>query len=158
MARQQLLVEDFRVQSLERCGGWRSFTIVGPDGRLLEEADRFLLGFDGSGTQRTYAHYLVDHLRWRAREGLALAAVTLRDLERYMGAVGAKVNGPFGEPWRIGKRRYGPSALATAAACLKGFYLHHAARGVNRELGAALGRSRLPTRADRRRRLLGHTT
>jgi len=158
VARRQLLVEDLRVQSLERRGGWRSFTIVGPDGRIVEEADQFLVGFDGSGTQRTYAHYLVDHLRWRVREGLDLAAVTLRDLERYMGAVGAKVSGPFGEPWRVGKSPYGNSALATAAACLKGFYLHHAARGVNRELGAILDQSRLPTRADRRRRLLGHTT
>lgn len=158
MARRQLLVGDFRVQAMDRSGGWRSFTIVGPDGLLVEEADRFLLGFDGSGTQRTYAHYLVDHLRWRAREGLDLAAVTLRDLERYMGSVGAKVSGPFGEPWRVGKRPYGNSALATAAACLKGFYLHHAARGVNAELATVLDRSRLPTRADRRRRLLGHTT
>jgi hypothetical protein len=131
VARRQLLVEDFRVQSLERRGGWRSFTIVGPDGRVVEEADQFLVGFDGSGTQRTYAHYLVDHLRWCDREGLELAAVTLRDLERYMGAVGAKVSGPFGEPWRVGKRPYGNSALATAAACLKGFYLHP--RGARRE-------------------------
>lgn len=158
MAQQHMVVEDFRVQPLDRRGGWRSFTILGPDGRVHEEADQFLVTFDGSGTQRTYAHYLVDHLRWRAREGLESSGVTLRDLERYMGAVGAKVPGPFGEPWRIGRRPYGPSALATAAACLKGFYLHHAARGVNRELGRALDQSRLPTRADRRRRLLGHTT
>ena len=153
-----LIVEDFRVQPLDRRGGWRSFTILGPDGCVHEEADRFLVTFDGSGTQRTYAHYLVDHLRWRAREGLDSTSVSLRDLERYMGAVGAKVSGPFGEPWRVGKRPYGHSALGTAAACLKGFYLHHAARGTNGELGTALDRSRLPTRADRRRRLLGHTT
>jgi hypothetical protein len=155
VGRRQLVVDDFRVQALERAGGWRSFTIVGPDGLLIEEADQFLLGFDGSGTQRTYAHYLVDHLRWRAREGLDATTVTLRDLERYMGAVGANVGGPFGEPWRVGKRPYGNSALATAAACLKGFYLHHATRGVNAELGKLLDRSRLPTRVDRRRRLLG---
>ena len=158
VAGRQLIVEDFRVQPLDRRGGWRSFTILGPDGCVYEEADRFLVTFDGSGTQRTYAHYLVDHLRWRAREGLDSTSVSLRDLERYMGAVGAKVSGPFGEPWRVGKRPYGHSALATAAACLKGFYLHHAARGMNGELGAAFDRARLPTRADRRRRLLGHTT
>ncbi|MDP4511483.1 hypothetical protein [Nonomuraea turcica] len=35
------------------------------------------------------------------------------------------------------------------AACLKGFYLHQAAFGVNRELGQQLSLSRLPTRADR---------
>jgi hypothetical protein len=74
VGRRQLVVEDFRVQPLER-GGWRSFTIVGPDGTVHEEADRFLLAYDGSGTQRTYAHYLVDHLRWCAREGLDLATV-----------------------------------------------------------------------------------
>jgi hypothetical protein len=133
VARQRLVVADFRVQNLERRGGWRSFTILGPDGRVHEEADQFLLVFEGSGTQRTYAHYLVDYLRWRAREGLDSARVTLRDLERYLGAVGAKATGPFGEPWRVGKRPYGASALATAAACVKGFYLHHAAR---REPGA----------------------
>jgi integrase len=158
VAGRRLVIDDFRVQTLERGGGWRSFTIVGADGRVHVEADQFLSIYDGSGTQRTYAHYLVDHLRWRSRQGLELAKVTLRDLERYMGAVGAKVSGPFGDPWRVGKRPYGGSSLATAAACLKGFYLHHAARGVNAELGAVLDRSRLPTRADRRRRLLGHTT
>lgn len=158
MARRELVVEDFRVQTLERSGGWRSFTIVWPDGRIHEEADRFLLTHDGSGTQRTYAYYLVDHLRWCAREGLGLSTVTLRDLERYMGAVGAKVAGPFGEPWRLEKRPYGDNALSTVAACLKGYYLHHAGYGINPELGKALDQSRLPSRADRRRRLLGHTT
>jgi hypothetical protein len=41
---------------------------------------------------------------------------------------------------------------------LKGFYLHQAALGVNRGLGKAFDRRRLPTRADRRRRFLGHAT
>jgi hypothetical protein len=41
---------------------------------------------------------------------------------------------------------------------LKGFYMHRAALGVNAELGTALDRARLPSRADRRRRFLGHTT
>lgn len=44
------------------------------------------------------------------------------------------------------------------AACLKGFYLHQAALGVNRELGQQLSLFRLPTRADRERALLGHLT
>ncbi len=122
------------------------------------EADRFLRVHDGSGTQRTYAYLLVDHLRWLERECLAFDTVALRDLERYMGLVGAEIRMPLGEPWRVGKRPYGRAALSTTAACLKGFYLHHAARGVNTELGTALDRSRLPTRADRARRLLGHTT
>src|SRR5260370_21490846 len=99
-----------------------------------------------------------DHLRWRSSEGHEVAKVTLRELERYMGAAGAKTAGRFGGPWRMGNRRSGDSALSTAAACLKGFYLHHTARGINPGLGKALGQSRLPNRADRRRRLLGHTT
>nr|WP_237330041.1 tyrosine-type recombinase/integrase [Streptomyces sp. BA2] len=122
------------------------------------EADRFLREYDGSGTQRTYAYLLVDHLRWLERECLAFAAVVLRDLERYMGIVGAEVRLPLGEPWRLGKRPYGQAALSTTAACLKGFYLHLAALGVNAELGSALNVSRLPTRADRDRALLGHAT
>jgi hypothetical protein len=65
-----------------------------------------------------------------------VATVTLRDLERYMGAVGAKIPGPFGEPWRTGKRPYGDSALSTAAACLKGFY------GLIRDVQDALRRLR----------------
>ena len=120
------------------------------------EADRFLRSHDGSGTQRTYAYLLVDHLRWLDRECLALDAVTLRDLERYMGLVGAEVRMPLGEPWRAGKRPYGRDALSTAAACLKGFYLHRSSLGVNSELGARLSGSRLPSRADLRRSFLGH--
>jgi hypothetical protein len=131
---------------------------VGPDGGEHGEADRFLREHDGSGTQRTYAYLLVDHLRWLQRECLPFERVGLRDLERYMGLLGAEVRLPLGEPWREGKRPYGPSALSITAACLKGFYLHQAALGVNRELGKAFDRRRLPTRADRRRRFLGHAT
>jgi len=98
----------------------------------------------------------VDHLRWLERECLALDRVVLRDLERYMGIVGAQVMMPLGEPWRIGKRPYGRSALSVAAACLKGFYLHQSSLGVNGDLGKQLGISRLPSRADRRRSFLGH--
>jgi len=47
--------------------------------------------------QRTYAYLLVDHLRWLERECLALGGVTLRDLERYMGLVGAEVRMPLGD-------------------------------------------------------------
>ena len=123
---------------------------------MHEDADRFLRVHDGSGTQRTYAYYLVDHLRWLERECLLLDAVKLRDLERYMGVVGADVRMPFGEPWRADKQPYGRAALSTAAACLKGFYLHQSSLGVNAELGGTLVRTRLPTRADRRRSFLGH--
>ncbi|MGH3966080.1 MAG: tyrosine-type recombinase/integrase [Pseudonocardiaceae bacterium] len=129
-----------------------------PDGIEHREADRFLRRYDGSGTQRTYAYVLVDHLRWLERECLALDKVALRDLERYMGLLGAEVARPLGEPWRVGKRPYARSALSTTAACLKGFYLHQASLGVNAELGERLDVSRLPSRADRRRSFLGHTT
>ena len=157
MAR-QIVVGDLRVQQIERKDGRRSWTIVWPEGTEHPEADRFLRVHDGSGTQRTYAYLLVDHLRWLERECLAPDRVVLRDLERYMGIVGAEVRMPLGEPWRVGKRPYGHSALSTAAACLKGFYLHQAALGVNAELGRRLDNSRLPSRADRRRSFLGHTT
>ena len=98
----------------------------------------------------------MDHLRWLERECLAFDKVQLRDLERYMGIVGAEVRMPLGEPWRVGKRPYGRSALSTAASCLKGFYLHQASLGVNVELGEKLDGTRLPSRVDRRRSFLGH--
>ena len=95
----RVVVGDLRVQRIDRKDG-RSWTIVWPGGTVHEEADRFLRVHDGSGTQRTYAYYLVDHLRWLQRECLALGRVQLRDLERYMGIVGAEVHVPLGEPWR----------------------------------------------------------
>ncbi len=151
-----LVVGDLRVQPIQpRDGGW-SFTIVWPDGAVVADADRFLRRYEGSGTQRTYAYLLVDHLRWLEHECLPPVRVTLRDLERYMGAVGADVRMPLGAPWRAGKRPYGRAALSAAAACLKGFYLDLAARGMNAELGQRLAATRLPTRADRNRALLGH--
>ena len=79
----------------------------------------------------------------------------LRDLERYMGILGAEVRMPLGEPWRVGKRPYGPAALSIMASCLKGFYLHQASLGVNPELGKSLDQTRLPSRLDRRRSFLG---
>lgn len=151
-----VVVGDLRVQPIERKDGRRSWTIVWPEGTVYTEADRFLRLHDGSGTQRTYAYLLVDHLRWLERECLAFDAVQLRYLERYMGLVGAEVRMLLGEPWRVGKRPYGRSALSTAAACLKGFYLHQSALGINGELGKKLDTSRLPSRVDRRRSFLGH--
>jgi integrase len=152
----RVVVGDLRVQRIDRRDGRRSWTIVWPEGRVHEEADRFLRVHDGSGTQKTYAYYLVDHLRWLERECLALGTVQLRDVERYMGVVGADVGMPFGEPWRVGRRPYGRAALSTTAACLKGFYLHQSSLGLNTGLGETLGRTRLPTRADRGRSFLGH--
>ncbi|MDT5054601.1 MAG: hypothetical protein QOF66_2967 [Mycobacterium sp.] len=157
MAR-RVVIGDLRVQQIDCCDGRRSWTIVWPEGAEHPEADRFLRRHEGSGTQRTYAYVLVDHLRWLERECLTLDAVGLRDLERYMGILGAEVPMPLGEPWRVGKRPYGRAALSTAASCLKGFYRHQAALGVNTELGKSLSQSRLPSRLDRRRSFLGHTT
>jgi len=141
---------------LERAGGRRSFTIVWPEGAVHEAADRFLRNFEGSGTQRTYAYLLLDHLRWLERGALTPQAVTLGDLKRYMAALGAAWPGPHGQPWRTGRRPLGGSALAAAAACVKGFYLQQASLGVNQELGWQLQQTRLPSRADQRRSLLGH--
>jgi integrase len=155
--RRKVLIGELRVQELRHNDGLRSWTIVWPEGTVHEEADRFLRRHEGSGTQRTYAYLLVDHLRWLERECLPLATVTLRDLERYMGLIGAAVHSPHGEPWRVDKRPYGAAALATTAACLKGFYQHQASLGVNGALGKQLDQSRLPTQADRRREFLGHT-
>ncbi|MGN9842933.1 hypothetical protein ACTMTI_32905 [Nonomuraea sp. H19] len=154
----RLVINDLRVQPISHHDGHRSFTIVWPEGAVHEPADRFLRRHEGSGTQRTYAYLLVDHLRWLEPEALALEVVSLRDLGHYMAALGAEWRGPYGEPWRAGRRSLGSDTLTTMAACLKGFYLHQAALGINRELGQQLSVSRLPTRADRDRALLGHVT
>jgi hypothetical protein len=113
-----------RVQEVLLSGGRRACTILWPEGAVHEEADRYLRRYWGEpGTQRTYAYLLVNHLRWLEREALQLSAVRLRDLERYMGIVGAEVRMPLGEPWRVGKRPYGKATLGTATSVLKGFYL-----------------------------------
>ena len=79
---QRVVVGDLRVQQILRTDGRRSWTIVWPEGTEHPEADRFLRKHEGSGTQRTYAYVLVDHLRWLERECLTLDMVRLRDLER----------------------------------------------------------------------------
>jgi integrase len=152
------VVGQLRVQEVFLSGGRRSWTILWPEGAVHEEADRFLRRYDGEpGTQRTYAYLLVDHLRWLEREALQLQAVRLRDLQRYMGIVGAAVRMPLGEPWRVGKRPYGAATLGTAASVLKGFYLG-LAQQVSAELRRDLDRTRLPSKADRNRSLLGHVS
>ncbi len=143
-----IVIGDLRVQAMVHAGGRRS-AVVWPDGTVHEEADGFLRLSEGTGTQKTYAYYLVDHLRWREREGLTTESATLRDLHRYMGAVGARVATPYGQPWRTPpKRPYGAAALGVAAACLKGFYLHRCAFGVNPGLGEG-PRIAAPTHPDR---------
>ena len=152
----RLVTGDFRVQAVERDGRGRSFTIVHPDGAVHEAADRFLRDYEGSGTQRTYAYLLLDHLRWLEREPLAPETVSLQDLKRYMAALGAAWRGPYGQPWRTGRKPFGQSALSAAAACVKGFYLQQASLGISTELGSQLQVTRLPSRADRQRAFLGH--
>ncbi|MEU7892625.1 hypothetical protein AB0B45_07130 [Nonomuraea sp. NPDC049152] len=132
------------------------YTIVGPDGFIHEAADGLLRSLE-VGTARTYAYLLVDHLRWLGQEELASETASFRDVCRYMGAVGAEFAGPFGSPWRVGKKPYRQSTLDTATAALKRFYLFQAATlGINKELGEVLSGSRLPTKADRQRAFLGH--
>ena len=75
-----------------------------------------------------------------------------------MGILGAEVRMPLGEPWRVGKRPYGPAALSITASCLKGFYLHQAALGVNPELGKSLDRLGCRRGWIAAARFLGHTT
>ncbi|MCX4900867.1 MULTISPECIES: tyrosine-type recombinase/integrase [unclassified Streptomyces] len=154
----RIVVEDFRVQRLLRAGGRCSYTIVRPDGAVDAEADSYLRTHEGSGSQKTYAYFLVDHLRWRSSERLTTATAEMTDLLRYMGAVGAMTAMPWGQPWRVPPQRpYGQSALQIAAACLKGFYLHSCSeKKVNEELRAELGVQRLPTQMDRSRAMLGH--
>ncbi|WP_327590537.1 hypothetical protein OHA25_28630 [Nonomuraea sp. NBC_00507] len=97
----RLVINDLRVQSISHHDGHRSFTIVWPEGTVHEPADRFLRRHERSGTQRTYAYLLVDHLRWLEREALALEAVSLRDLAttwpRWVRS-GAAPTGSPGEP------------------------------------------------------------
>lgn len=152
----RLVVGDFRVQEIVRGDGRRAYTIVVPSGEVHRTADGFLRGREG-GTDRTYAYLLVDHLRWLEFEGLGPQSVTLEQLKRYMAVLGAEYGGPFGRPWREGKRPYGQSSLETTAACLKGFYLHQSLQGAGVELAEEFRRNRLPTKADRNRSMLGHT-
>ena len=152
----RLVIGDLRVQAVERDGRGRSFTIVWPDGAVHEAADRFLRGYEGSGTQRTYAYLLLDHLRWLEREALAPADGVAAGPEALHGGAGrgvARAVWPAVAGWPA---PFGQSALSAAAACVKGFYLQQALLGVNPELGSQLQLTRLPSRADRQRAFLGH--
>lgn len=153
------VVGQIRVQKIVLSGGRRSWTILWPEGAVHVEADRFLGRYEGEpGTQRTYAYLLVDHLRWLEREALQLVAVRLRDLQRYMGIVGAEVRMPLGEPWRVGKQPYNATTLGTAASVLKAFYVGLVEEHRSAELRRDLDQVRLPSKADRNRSLLGHVT
>lgn len=156
MAR-RIVIGDLRVQEVRRPDGRVEHTIMHSGSGVHAMADGFLRTL-GGGTERTYAHLLVDHLRWLEVNGLACELVELTDLRRYMGAVGAIHAAPLGSPWRQEKGPYGAGTLKTAAACLKGFYKFQASRSVNIELGRALDQHRLPSRQDKNRALLGHLT
>jgi integrase len=149
------VIGDLRVQVVVFASGRVAYTIVRPDGAVHRLADGFLRTCSG-GTDRAYAYLLVDHLRWLESECLAPDTVTMRDLSRYMAAVGAEYGGPHGRPWRAGKAPYSQSSLDSAAACLKRFYQFQGTQGVGQELACEFDRKRLPSRADRRRMFLGH--
>ncbi len=154
MARKPV-IGTLRVQEVVFPSGRTTYTILYPDGAVHRLADGLLRTCNG-GTDRTYAYLLVDHLRWLEFEGLTPETVTMRELERYMAAVGAEYAGPFGRPWRTGKEPYSQSSLDLAAACLKGFYRFQGTQGIGRELAREFDQKRLPTKADRQRMFLGH--
>lgn len=147
--------DDLRVQRVNHAGGARSFLVMDiATGRVHERADRFLAGH-GEGTQRTYAHHLVDHLRWLRASGHSEDRIGIEDLRRYMALCGTQHSGPFGPPWRTAPLSV--SALGVRAACVKGYYLDLTTReDVNGPLRQALSARRLATGRDRDRSTLGH--
>jgi hypothetical protein len=149
------VIGDLRVQEVVFPSGRVAYTILRPDGEVHRLGDGFLRTCNG-GTDRAYAYLMVDHLRWMEFECLALETVTMRDLSRYMAALGAEYAGPYGRPWRVGKEPYSQSSLDSAAACLKRFYQFQGTQGANLGLAGELDRKRLPAQADRRRMFLGH--
>ncbi len=146
---------DFRVQFVNHRDGRRSYVVLDfVSGSVHCRADKFLSSF-GEGTQRTYAHHLVDHLRWLAANGYREDSVTIQDLTRYLALCGSQHYGPLGTPWRANP--LGDRALAVRAACLKGCYLELTTREqVNADLRAALSIRRMPNSRNRDRSILGH--
>jgi integrase len=143
------------VQPINHRDGRRTHTIldltaVGVHAR----ADGWLRGYQ-PGTQRTYAHALVDHLRWLRSVGRTEETVTFADLRRYMALCGATNAGPMGVPWLASP--LGESALQVRATVLKAYYLHvTTAEDINPQLKEALVVSSLPHRAKRDVRFLEH--
>ena len=92
MAR-RVVIGELRVQRIDREGRAAVVDdrVAGGDASIAE-ADRFLREHEGSGTQRTYAYLLVDHLRWlereclRARPGRAAGSAALYGLRGRRGA------------------------------------------------------------------------
>ncbi|MFD5725743.1 hypothetical protein ACFWMT_06490 [Streptomyces sp. NPDC058368] len=144
---QRLALGQLRVEKVRHRDGRCSYTVFDSASGLHSGADWYLSKYAGTGSDRTYAYLLVDHLRWH--EGLTPESVVFRDLKRYMGAVGAKIPMPYGAPWRVGKRPYQNDALRGAATCLKGFYLWQAELGINTALVQELNLKRMPTQQDK---------
>jgi hypothetical protein len=101
---------------------------------LLPLAEGFLRTCNG-GTDRAYAYLLVDHLRWLEFESLSPETVTMRDLSRYMAAVGAEYAGPYGRPWRAVavvayQAQISPFGAASALSATGGVVRHR--RGFSR--------------------------
>ena len=149
------VIGELRVQEVVLPSGRVTYTILCPDGGVHRLGDGFLRACNG-GTDRAYAYLLVDHLRWLEFESLSPDTVTMRDLSRYMAALGAEYAGPYGRPWRAGQEPYSQSSLDSAAGCLKRFCQFQGTQGANQGLAGELDRRRLPAKADRRRMFLGH--
>lgn len=151
--RTHLTLGDYRVQQVVTAHQvW--YALLAPDGTPHRTATEFLRRYS-PGTSRTYAYLLVDHLRWLEQEGIGVRHVRVNHLRRYLGALGAEHNGPTGTPWRE-SAPYSRSSLQTMAACLRQYYLYVASTGLNAPVGNDLSLTRLPTRQDRRKILLGH--
>jgi len=148
---------ELRVQAVHHPDGRRSYLVHDvAAGTFHRRADRFLAPF-AEGTQRTYAHHLVDHLRWLAASGRTEEKIELADLRRYMALCGAEHAGPLGLPWR--RQPLGDASLRVRAACVKGYYIDLLTReDMNRPLRADLSQRRFATSYDRNRSALGHLT
>ncbi|MCX4968055.1 hypothetical protein OHA98_25505 [Streptomyces sp. NBC_00654] len=93
---QSLALGQLRVEKVRHRNGRCSYTVFDSASGLHPGADWYLSKYAGTGSDRTYAYLLVDHLRWLEHEGLTPESVVFRDLKRYMGAVGAKIPMPYG--------------------------------------------------------------
>ena len=90
--------DDLRVQCVDHPGGARSYLVLDiASGRVHGRADRFLARH-GEDTQRTYAHHLVDHLRWLRASGHREERISVEDLRRYPALCGTRQAGPQTDP------------------------------------------------------------
>ena len=148
---------DLRVQTVHHLDGRKSYVVRDVTAGVFHaRADRFLAPF-AEGTQRTYAHHLVDHLRWLATRGFTEETIAFADLRRYMALCGAEHAGPLGMPWRA--QPLGDAALGVRAACVKGYYVDLTTReNINPSLRGDLAKRRFANGHDRNRSVLGHLT